>query len=162
MEILASWSVNYYANQTPPTVREAYAEFKKQAKRFFDSVNIWRAIRDSDLSQHFALSNVKGSDGKYIPLKDPITGKNIPLNRAHLSRMFIELFDSSELQLYKYLTEELNLHVFVALPYEGDTIVTSHHGFHDVMYLGGPSYQVSNCYCNRSIIQVPNMYACHM
>ena len=141
MEIMASWSVNFFANQTPPTTRKAFKAFSKKiknlVKKVFKSVNVWRAFRVSDLAKHF----LQDKNGQDVLDKD---GKKIPLTRAHIAKIFIEDFNGSDEKLFKFFTETLKLHCYVAFQYEGDTIVTTHFGFHDVMYFGGPSYQVTS------------------
>ncbi len=64
-----------------------------------------------------------------------------PPNRHGFYNKFHELGDD-EFAMARYLIEK-NVPTYYARQYEGDAVVSTCHGSHDVMYVGGPSYQVA-------------------
>ena len=64
-----------------------------------------------------------------------------PPNRRGFYNKFHEL-GSDEFAMARYLIEK-KVPTYYARQYEGDAVVSTCHGSHDVVYVGGPSYQVA-------------------
>ena len=129
MELMASWSINVYPVQTL-----AVPESSGTAK---GPVAIWRGWSNTELEKIPVMKK-----GKIVKDKD---GKPVFWNRARVHLLFVTKFRADESRLVDFFMNTLKLTTYVAHQYEGDIIVSTDHGSHDVLYVGCPSYQVTCC-----------------
>ena len=121
-EHMGSSSINIFPPQRP-------AEELQEGSGSPPSRNLWRGWLLSDLER-------KLKDAKFVPEKEKFT-------RASFHNYYCDHWAGKDLELSKFLVEVLKVPTFFVIQEEGDMVVTTQYGSHDVIYAGGPSYQVA-------------------
>ena len=118
MEHLASTSINLYPKQQ---VGNLYPKFRSQS--------LWRG---------WLMEDIKVAMNKHLK-QSPDT----PFNRQHLHRYYIDHYFNNDFDMMRFFVETLHIPTYYVIQEEGDAVITTHFGAHDVICVGGPSYQVS-------------------
>ncbi len=124
-EHLGSTSVNVFPCQRPGEVADP--SLRRPA-------NLWRGWLLEDLGKAIA------------PLLPPAARdrlKDQSFSRADFHAYYTAKWRYRDLEFSRYLIETLKVPTFFLIQEEGDMVMTTHLGSHDVVYFGGPSYQVS-------------------
>jgi hypothetical protein len=123
-EHLGSTSINVFP---PQGLLSAASDAGPQPPR---ARNLWRGWILADIEA--ALKSAG-----FVPEEEE------PFTRAHFHNFYVDNWSGRDLEFSKFLIEELKVPTFFVVQEEGDLVMTTHHGSHDVVYTGGPSYQVS-------------------
>ena len=118
MEHLGSTSINLYPTQH---VGYEYPEFR--------SKSLWRG---------WLMEDIKVAMNKHLK-HSPDT----PFTRYDLHRHYVDYFIGKDFEMTRFFIEGLKIPTYYVIQEEGDAVMTTHLGAHDVLYVGGPSYQVS-------------------
>ena len=123
-EHLGSTSINVFPHQGLPLVTKSSGpQLEAPPAR-----NLWRGWLLADIG-----SSLKSAG--FIPEE--------PFTRSSFHNFYIDNWVGKDLEFSKFLIEEIKVPTYFVIQEEGDMVMTTHHGSHDVVYAGGPSYQVS-------------------
>ncbi len=96
----------------------------------FRSRNLWRGWLMADVDKAFRERVPEFKDKPRVTRRD-------------LQNFYVDHFLDQEFEMARWFVEELKVPTFFVFQEEGDVVMTTHLGSHDVVYVGGPSYQVS-------------------
>jgi len=125
-EHLGSTSVNVVPRQRPGEAEDPSLRHP---------ANLWRGWLLEDLGNAIA------------PLLPPAARNRVKargkFTRADFHAFYTANWKYRDLEFSRYLIETLKVPTFFLIQEEGDMVMKTHRGSHDVVYFGGPSYQVS-------------------
>lgn len=125
-EHLGSTSINIFPHQRVPDPLAGPGSTPPSGK------NLWRGWLLEEIFVRLVAHNV-------VDPEDFPQG----FDRKAYHDFYLDNFAGRDLELSKYLIETLEVPTYYVIQEEGDLVMTTHHGSHDVVYAGGPSYQVS-------------------
>ncbi len=96
----------------------------------FRSRNLWRGWLMSDVATAFLTGCAQFKNHKRFTRRD-------------LHNFYVDNFLGDEFGLTQYIIDVLKVPTYYVFQEEGDVVMTTHLGSHDVVYVGGPSFQVS-------------------